>query len=79
MATNKERQKSLDKKKWLKSEKKGMDMSGEMLHCPYCEKRTPRDWQSDGFLRHGCTATQEERETACLCATAYNRMQRYER
>lgn len=73
---NTERQKSLDKKKWIASEKNGMDMSGEMLHCFYCKKRTPRDWQSDGFLRHGCSASQEEREGQCLCATAYNRMKR---
>lgn len=76
--TNKERQKSLDKKKWLASEKHGHDLSGEMSPCHYCKKQTPNGWQKDGYFKHGCTASQEERETACLCATAFNRMQRSE-
>lgn len=66
--TNKERQKSLDKKKWLESEKKNRDMSGAMKYCKYCGMQY--------FLFNGCDATQEEREQKCLCATAYNRMQR---
>ena len=66
--TNKERQKSLDKKKWLESEKQGCDLSGAMEYCSCCSEC---DWWLDI-----CTATQEERESKCLCATAYNRMQR---
>lgn len=66
--TNKERQKSLDKKKWLASEKIFFDMSGFMPYCKVCKERD--------LIDGGCIATQEEREGQCLCATAYNRMQR---
>lgn len=66
--TNKERQKSLDKKKWLESEKQEFDMSGFMAYCEYCDNR--------GGMHGECQATQEEREKDCLCATAYNRMKR---
>lgn len=65
---NFERQKKLDEKKWIASEKKGFDMSAWMQWCGYCDKKTG--------LCGTCTATQEEREGQCLCATAYNRMQR---
>lgn len=65
--TNKDRQKSLDKKKWIESEKKGEDMSGAMLYCDACNKQN---------RTYECTATQEERESQCLCAKAYNRLQR---
>lgn len=74
--TNKERQKSLDKKKWLESEKKGEDMSGQMGWCPYCEHfDSDVSWFHQCIIRW-CTATQEEREKQCLCAKAYNRMVR---
>ena len=66
--TNKERQKSLDKKKWLESEKHGKDLSGKM---PYC-----KDCYNKWLFKSGCAVTQEEREQKCLCATAYNRMYR---
>lgn len=66
--TNKERQKSLDKKKWLESEKKGEDLSGKMPYCNDCHNRY--------LFEERCGVTQEEREQKCLCATAYNRMQR---
>lgn len=69
--TNKERQKSLDKKKWLVSEEFEADMSGYMPWCGYCDK-CPND-------ANICNATQEERESKCLCATAYNRMKRYKK
>lgn len=64
---NQDRQNSLDKKKWLASEKKGEDMSGEMPYCDHCL------WQSEWL---GCCADQKERESRCLCATAYNRLVR---
>lgn len=64
---NKERQKRLDINKWLESEKQGEDMSGAMLYCDACEKQRNGYW---------CGCTQDERETQCLCATAYNRMRR---
>ena len=64
--TNKERQQSLDKKKWIASEKAGEDISGTMEYCWWCKHRHDI----------GCTTTQKEREVACLCATAYNRMKR---
>ena len=66
--TNKERQKSLDKKKWIASEKKKLDYSGLMDYCRYCMHK---DWVQ-------CTAPQQEREALCLCARAYNRMKRSE-
>lgn len=76
--TNKERQNQLDKRKWLESEEKGKDMSGWMKYCCYCDDcklvQTFVDGKPRILLR--CNATQEERETACLCAKAYNRMYR---
>lgn len=68
---NNERQKSLDKKKWIESEKNDFDMSGFMPYCQVCKERDCIDG--------GCIATQEEREGQCLCATAYNRMKRAEK
>ena len=67
--TNKERQKQLDKKKWLESERCEFDCSGMLSYCHWCK-------HEESLV---CKATQEERETACLCATAYNRMQRARR
>ena len=63
--TNVERQKALDKKKWLESEKEKIDKSGEMNYCDYCL------WQDRWEY---CCATQAEREAHCLCAKAYNAM-----
>ena len=63
--TNLQRQKWLDKKKWLESEKEDTDKSGEMNYCDYCL------WQDDGLY---CMADQEYIETGCLCAKAYNAM-----
>lgn len=63
--TNKQRQVSLDKQKWLESEKKEVDLSGHMAYCEYCDYE---------FL--GCDISQEERVEKCLCAKAYNRMVR---
>ena len=69
--TNQERQKSLDKKKWIESEKQGKDMTGNMDYCNHCYyQEICRDTQ---FI------PQEEREEYCLCAKAYNRMKRTER
>lgn len=65
--TNKERQKSLDKKKWLESQTKNLDCNGIMFYCVKCQYR------SKEFV---CLASQEKRETLCLCAKAYNRAQR---
>ena len=72
--TNKERQKSLDKKKWFVSKEFEADMSGYMPWCVYCDKS--EYFQRDLPLQ--CCASQEERESKCLCATAYNRMKRRE-
>lgn len=66
--TNKERQRSLDKKKWLASEKYGGDLSGNMPFCEHCYQR--------GGLHGECQAPQQEREGLCHCARAYNRMKR---
>ena len=72
--TNKQRQRSLDKKKWIESERVGGDLSGVMSHCAYCEKSFLA-FQSDGATSY-CGATQQERENECLCAKAFNRMKR---
>lgn len=64
--SNKERQRQLDEAKWLESEKNGVDMSGIMVICDYCTACTVNT----------CTATQEERESQCLCAKAYNKRQK---
>ena len=65
--TNKERQQKLDKQKYLKSERIGVDMSGAMTYCCFCkEKKYPLN----------CDVAQEVRESKCLCAKAYNRMKR---
>ena len=69
--TNKERQKSLDRKKWLESEKQCEDMSGKMEYCDYCD--------SQSFYMYDCEANPEEREENCLCAKAHNRMKRAQR
>ncbi len=64
--TKQEQQKSLDKKKWLYSQELGRDLSGTLVYCEHCDKA----------VSNKCTATQEERESKCLCAKAFNRMQR---
>ena len=66
--TNKDRQRSLDKKKWLESQQQGFDMSGCMLYCEKCE-------YANHDTDYGyCKASQEERESKTLCAKAYNRI-----
>lgn len=67
--TNKARQKSLDKDKWLESEKQGKDLSGVMKYCPYCKKRN----------KVPCDIPQQEREKDCLCAQAYNKFDKANR
>lgn len=67
--TNIERQKKLDKEKWLESEKNGYDMGGCMLHCQYCEYAD----HTHPTMNGKCYATQKQRQYQCLCATAYNR------
>ncbi len=69
---NIERQKQLDKKKWLASEKNGFDTSGMERQCFYCPKQKTCPPPT---LVH-CVASQEEREEKCLCAKAYNLMYR---
>jgi hypothetical protein len=61
-----ERQKQLDKRKWLRSKQYGEDLSGRMIYCHYCVKQT---------CTHRCVATQKEREGYLLCAKAYNKME----
>lgn len=64
---NTERQKSLDKQKWVMSEECECDLSGEMLYCEFCFYK-----DLDGL----CPVSQDQRESQCLCAKAYNRMKR---
>lgn len=71
--TNRERQRSLDRKKWNESREQMEDMSGKMYYCECCEKQgLSLNYPFDLT----CTATQEDREEQCLCATAFNRLQR---
>lgn len=70
--TNEQRQKSLDKSKWLESERTGWDWSGVELYCDFCERQAVGGTVNFPI----CTATQAERESKCLCAKAYNRMHR---
>lgn len=65
MVRNAFKQAQLDKEKWLESEKNNEDMSGAMYYCDACE------YQKNGYL---CSATQLKREYMCLCAKAYNRL-----
>ena len=65
--TNIERQKSLDKKKYLASQMYKRDLSGNMIYCAKCEYVN---------CTHTCRATQKERENGNLCAKAYNRLMR---
>lgn len=69
--TNQQRQKSLDKTKWLDSEMAGCDLSGKMLYCYHCEFQT--DEHNFDVV---CAKTHEERVEHCYCAKAYNRMVR---
>lgn len=64
--TNKDRQASLDKQKWLESENEKRDMSGAMYYCGDCTHQ----------ICDYCTITHERRVATCVCATAYNRMAR---
>lgn len=70
--TNKERQASLDKKKWLESEKYGFDMGGQMRWCDYCGNQ----YRNPLKPHFACTASQESRVEHCMCAKAYNRMKK---
>lgn len=65
--TNIDRQRSLDRKKWLLSEKEGKDYSGFCDYCDFCKHLTEEK---------KCNATQEEREQHTLCARAYNKMKK---
>ena len=69
---NKQRQKSLDKKKWLESQQQGFDMSGCMPYCEFCEFADHSHPTENGK----CYATQDERESNHLCAKSFNRMAR---
>ena len=64
---NPERQRSLDKKKYLESKRLGSDQSGKMDYCQVCDYKC---------VFGGCVKSQEEKDKHHYCATAYNRMQR---
>ena len=68
--TNKDRQASLDKIKWLASEEVGEDASGYMTYCEHCE------YQVNDPLYSECSIPHEQRVEKCACAKAYNRMVR---
>lgn len=63
--TNKERQNSLDKQKWINSEDYGYDLSGSMPYCEFCE------------IQKNCQRVpHQEKSSKFLCAKAFNRMER---
>ena len=62
--TNLQRQKQLDKAKWLESESFKTDLSGNMGHCDYCEFQN----------NFHCPISQLDREMNCICAKSYNKM-----
>ena len=64
---NPERQRSLDKKKYLESIRLDSDQSGKMIYCQVCNYK-------DVF--GGCVKSQLEKDQHYYCATAYNRMRR---
>ena len=66
--TNKQRQRKLDEIKYLQSEIASEDLSGKMGWCNSCANQS----KDNGYC--SCLATQQERESDCLCAKAYNRM-----
>jgi hypothetical protein len=68
--TNYQRQKKLDEQKYLVSEAKKEDQSGNMPYCDYCNY----SYYKQSGIAVGCEKPQNEREENCLCATAYNRM-----
>ena len=70
--TNKERQKALDKAKYLESQQQGFDMSGCMLYCEKCQYADHSNPTENGK----CYITQEEREEKSTCAIAYNKLYR---
>ena len=67
MIKNTVRQQQLDEKKYLTSQNYKRDLSGSMPYCLKCDKIT---------YNHTCRATQQERESQCLCAKAFNKGQR---
>lgn len=69
MATNKELQVRLDKRKWKMSFENLTDMSGKMDYCDYCTHQAyDRDFR--------CEVSQVEKEAKSLCAKAYLRKTR---
>jgi len=59
-------QEEFDKDKWLESEKQGVDLSGIMVVCDYCE----------ACCVNTCTATREEIVAKSLCARAVRKREK---
>ena len=55
------KQKELDKRKYILSEKAETDLSGKMSYCYFCPHRSEMS----------CSASQEHREKERLCAVAW--------
>ena len=74
--TNIEKQKWLDRKKWVRSEKAGNDWSGLMEYCYYCPNQQYGNVKIDTLnltVPTGCLLPQKDRENNCACAKAYRR------
>lgn len=59
-------QEEFDKDKWLESEKQGVDLSGIMVVCDYCE----------ACCVNTCTATREEIVAKSLCSRAVRKREK---
>ena len=77
MAKLSDTQTRLDKKKYLKSETVGIDLSGNMDYCGFCSKRT--DTTQYDTLPYACAVSHEVRIDECLCGKAYGKMKRQEK
>lgn len=64
---NPERQRSLDKKKYLESIRLDSDQNGKMIYCQVCNYKS---------IFGDCIKSQAEKDQYHYCATAYNRMKR---
>lgn len=63
-------QKTLDKKRWLASEKVGYDLAGKLPECGNCEFKKLTISSRGNY----CGETYDYRVLKCLCAKAYNRL-----
>lgn len=71
--TNKERQESLDKARWIASEKAMRDCGGQFAHCKGCTYRSTPIPNTTYMPDYHCNAAYDLRLKEFPCATAYNK------